>query len=149
MRQVRHLTQSDLVETVHALGRSAKELGLLARSGSAHQPLTRVPEHLIAVRDFVHRKVTLEHAARRAKRLDACLDVAPRLHRDDLRRWWFRVLSKPERGVPHPQSAYLHRNVLVRCEPPERGRPTGKYFFVTPLVSANLHRHAAVIQDNP
>src|SRR5690348_15647088 len=63
------------LQPVEARGGAAEQVGFGRGTRAAGQDLARVPERSVGVRALVHREVALEHAARRAERLDACLDV--------------------------------------------------------------------------
>src|SRR4051794_11902956 len=63
------------VEPIEALRGAEKQIVFLRRARTFRQNLAGVPEHRIAVRTLIDRKVALEHSARGTECRDAGLDV--------------------------------------------------------------------------
>src|SRR5947209_243863 len=66
---------ADPVEPIDALRSTREQIGLLGGTRALGEQLARIPEHRIAVRALVDRKVAFEHAARGAERRDASFDI--------------------------------------------------------------------------
>src|SRR3954447_21671147 len=62
-------------QTIEPRCGAAEQISLLRRACTFCHDLAGVPERLVAVGPLVDREVAFEHAARRAERLDAGLDI--------------------------------------------------------------------------
>src|SRR5881396_2663871 len=93
------MSSANRVEAINPRRGAGEQIGFLAAACAFRHQLAGVPEHVIAVRDLVDRKVTLEHAARSPEGRDAGFHVWAESRGHLFRRRRFGVPIKAQGGV--------------------------------------------------
>src|SRR5438552_8298808 len=105
------MSSANRVEAINPRRGAGKQIGFLAAACAFRHQLAGVTEHVIAVRDLVDRKVTLEHAARSPEGRDAGFHVWAESRGHLFRRRRFGVPIKAQGGVALTQAAELDEYV--------------------------------------
>src|SRR5436305_8212500 len=124
------------VEPVKPCCRPGEQIGFVRAAGAFGQKLAGIPEDWIAVGAFVDREVALEHATRRAERLDAGLHIRPPGRDKHFGRRRLGLLVEAEPANPHAKPAYFDEDIGAGGEPLDRCRPARKYLFVLAGIDA-------------
>src|SRR6266849_2268778 len=144
----RQLLSADHVEPIKSHCGMSEEIGFFFTARAFCQKLAGIPKDRIAVGALVDREVALEHGARRAERLDACLHIGAPRRRQGFGGRRLGLLMKSKSTEAHAESADLDKHVGAGGQPPDRPSPGRKHLLALAAIRTDSDRTADVVEHD-